>query len=247
MTAHNNLEQLEQVALNAWPGLKTYLHAGMVVRSANGYTKRANSATVLFNAQWTLEKQQWVENFYQQSNRPAIFRLLSFNEPVQFDEQLASRGYTKIDLTDVMTLQLSKQPAPSDPNCRLLPLDFWLEIFHAFDRSKLGEEQKSLHKNLLLQVPGQLCPMVLNVDGRPVACGLGVLDQSYFGIFDIITDEGQRRKGYGGKLVRNLCNWGQNQQATKAFLQVMSTNQNAVRLYRKLGFSAEYHYWYRLK
>ena len=241
--------EIEQLALNAWPGLNTYLHGGMVVRWANGYTKRANSATVLFDASWAAEKQRWVEDFYENRNQRPIFRLLSFTQPETFEQKLESAGYKQLDPTLVMTVNLSKSTygGEIDGLCKAIPLEEWLEIFHQLDRSKLGDEKKQLHHALLKQIPGQLCPLVLVVDAEPAACGLGVLDGGAIGLFDIVTAENHRRRGYGKRLMQSLLVWGQTHGAMTGYLQVIDGNKPAIHLYQKLGFTKLYTYWYRAK
>ena len=239
--------EIEQLALNAWPGLNTYLHAGMVVRWANGYTKRANSATVLFDASWTAEKQSWVEAFYAKRAQRPIFRLLSFTRPENFDLQLEAAGYEQLDLTAVMVLDLQKSSLTEEGSdrCKTIQLNEWLEIFHRLDRSKLGNEKKMLHHALLENIPGQLCPMVLYVGQEPAACGLGVLDGNAIGLFDIVTAETHRRQGYGKSLMQSILNWGIENGAAAGYLQVIKKNQPAIALYQKLGFTELYNYWYR--
>lgn len=245
--------EIEQLALNAWPGLNTYLHAGLVVRWADGYTKRANSATALFDASWTAEKQQWVEDFYAKRDQRPIFRLLSFTQPVVMDQKLEAAGYEQLDLTAVMTKALEPDQFKKeiDGRCQIVSLADWLEIFHELDRSKLGDEKKQLHHALLRQIPGQLCPLVLysnEGDGiEPAACGLGVLDGGAIGLFDIITAENQRRRGWGKLLIASLLAWGIQKGAHTSFLQVVEKNQPAIALYEKLGFAQLYRYWYRAK
>lgn len=240
--------EIEQLALNAWPGTHTYLLGGWVVRWANGYTKRANSATVLFDSSWSAEKQQWVEAFYTHQGQKTIFRLLSFNQPELLDAQLEQDGYERLDLTQVMTVPLNDGAV--DQRCQVVPLDQWLELFHRLDQSKLGDEKKRLHQTLLEQIPGRVCPMILynsSNGGTPAACGLGVLDGSTIGLFDIVTGEPFRRQGLGTILVQSILGWGVEHGAKIGYLQVIASNQAATRLYEKLGFSESYRYWYRGK
>lgn len=50
----------------------------------------------------------------------------------------------------------------------------------------------------------------LVVSGQTVACGLGVLENEYFGLFDVVIAPAERRKGYGTQLILGLacmCVW----------------------------------------
>lgn len=52
------------------------------------------------------------------------------------------------------------------------------------------------------------CFILLIDDDSVVACGLGVLEDEYIGLFDIVTHENYRNKGYEAKLIRYLIQWG---------------------------------------
>jgi ribosomal protein S18 acetylase RimI-like enzyme len=88
--------------------------------------------------------------------------------------------------------------------------------------------------------------MVLAAGGSIVACGLGVLQGEYLGLFDIVTRDSERRKGYGREVTESLLAWGQSQDASYAYLQVMLSNTAAQALYGQLGFGERYQYWYRV-
>jgi ribosomal protein S18 acetylase RimI-like enzyme len=87
----------------------------------------------------------------------------------------------------------------------------------------------------------------LRDESEIIACGLGVVEGSYIGLFDIVTETGRRRQGYGGQIVRGLLNWGMEQGARQAYLQVTKRNEPAQALYSKLNFREQYQYWYRVK
>ena len=237
---------IEQAALNAWPGLQTLLYDGWIVRFAKGYTKRANSVTPLFVGQLPLdEKIAYCEALYAKQGLPMVFRLPGFSaDSPTLDQALATRNYRQIDLTNVQTLNLAQHSFEQSP--RAVPVDNlrdWLHIFHRFEPKK----ELATHQEMLESIVPDTCPMVLYAGGQPVACGLGVLDGTTFGLFDIVTDENERRKGYGRQLVTSLLAWAQQKGATTAYLQVMVNNPNAIRLYENLGFQTLYQYWYRVR
>lgn len=102
-------------------------------------------------------------------------------------------------------------------------------------------------RQMLSSIIPQKCFISLYQQENVVACGLGVLERGFLGIFDIVTDWNYRNQGFGEQLVLNLLKWGKENGAKHAYLQVMLNNQPASRLYRKLGFQEIYRYWYRVK
>jgi ribosomal protein S18 acetylase RimI-like enzyme len=84
-------------------------------------------------------------------------------------------------------------------------------------------------------------------DNGPVACGLGVIQNEYIGLYDIVTDMNHRRNGFGMQLLLNILHWGISVGAKYSFLQVVQQNDAAISLYSKLGYKEIYKYWYRVK
>lgn len=87
----------------------------------------------------------------------------------------------------------------------------------------------------------------LSVDGQVVACGLGVVERGYIGLYDIITDAAYRNRGFAEQMILHLLHWGKKQGATSSYLQVVASNAPAIKLYAKLGYTKIYSYWYRVK
>lgn len=246
------LEQryLEEAALNAWPGLQTFLLDGWVVRWADGYTKRANSATPLYpgSGKWDLEiKVDWCEEFFQARNLPAVFRLLPFHpDAAALDHLLAAQKYEYLDETRHLILDLDQWAGEPSQRASMLPgrsgLDSWFRSFHALHT---GRTDHVNHLKIVQASLGQKCPMVLMVEGKVVACGLGILQDGLFGLFDIVTDEGERGRGYARELVASMLDWAIQSDASTAYLQVTTHNDPANRLYARFGFVEAYRYWYR--
>jgi ribosomal protein S18 acetylase RimI-like enzyme len=88
---------------------------------------------------------------------------------------------------------------------------------------------------------------MLKFEDQIIACGLGVLQSGYIGLFDIVTDRDFRSRGYGQQLVKSILTWGKQNGAQKAYLQVVLDNAPALHLYSKIGFTEMYRYWYRIK
>ena len=240
--------RIEEAALNSWPALQQMLFDGWVIRFADGYTKRANSATPVYPSTLALpEKTAFCEELYQRKHLPTIFRLLSFSPQVQeLDNLLEQRGYAFVDQTLVLSAPLTRGETHASAGFQSVALDEWLLLYNQFNQAR--PEQVPLHRALLQKiVPRSLFASYYDEDGLPVACGLGVLENDTFGLFDIVTKTEQRRKGYGARLVAGMLAWAAQNGANQAYLQVVKTNKVARNLYAKIGFQELYDYWYRVQ
>lgn len=241
--------RIEEAALNSWPALQQPLFDGWIIRFAHGYTKRANSVTPLYPSLLTNEEKiAYCEHFYQEKQLPTIFRLPSFAaESQELDQLLAQRGYNSLDHTHVFFRELNRElnagPATDNSAIQTLTLANWFPIYRQFNHRY--SELQHLHRTLLERIAPPFIYAALYQQDIPVACGLGVLEHDALGIFDIVTDPAQRRKGYGTQLVASMLAWGQQRQAQYAYLQVIDSNQAAQQMYTQLGFQPCYHYWYR--
>lgn len=240
-------QRVEEASLNSWPALQTVLYDGWLLRFAKGYTRRANSVNALYGSRVDLhEKIDRCEAFYDQRGLPAVFRLTPFSLPGDLDRVLASRDYRSVDTTQVLVLGLGCRESPS-----LRPvlageatLDDWLRLFSRLGRST--REKERAHREILQAIPGKRLLMSISAPDGPVCCGMGVLEDGLFGLFDIVTDSRCRNEGYGTSLVSHMLNWAQDHGATHAYLTVVGTNAPARHVYAKFGFQEAYHYWYRV-
>jgi GNAT superfamily N-acetyltransferase len=82
-------------------------------------------------------------------------------------------------------------------------------------------------------------------EGAPVAAGIGVLVDDWLGVFEVVVDPSQRRRGHGRVLLEALHAWAAERAVTRSFLQVVVENRAAVALDKHLGYEEAYRYWYR--
>ena len=86
---------------------------------------------------------------------------------------------------------------------------------------------------------------MLEQDGEPLATAICVHDSDLAGLFEIATSEAERGKGFGRRLILSALKWARLRGARQAWLQVEADNEDALRLYGKLGFKEVYRYHYR--
>ena len=237
--------RIEEAALRAWPAAQQLLFDGWVARLSDGYTKRANSASLLYPQTSSTEDATIarIEQLYRSQSLPVIFRLLSFTSPSGLDRRLAARGYREADDTLVMTLDLSSD-LELDPMVRELDVEQGIEA-HA-RLNDLSDAVLPGHRRILERIPGGRSFVGLFERDELVACGLSVTDGDLAGLFDIVTDPAHRRMGHGARLVRGMLARAAARGVTTAYLQVVWTNAPAIALYQTLGFSEAYRYHYRI-
>lgn len=240
---------LEERAFNAWPAPQTVLCGGWVVRMADGYTKRANSANALTPDTPLADLEPMIRALYERRGLPVVFRLTPLAGTAA-DAVLDGLGYRAMDPSLVMTAALDGlMPVDAIPGADTVMAaavtPAWLEGYTAANR--LSAAQRAAHGRILdtLTLPAAFATVYR--DGQAVAYGLGVYERGMVGLFDIVVLPEARRRGYGGVLTRALMQWGRSQGAEQAYLQVTEINDAARRLYAAHGFREAYRYHYRVQ
>ena len=247
------IRSIEECSQRAWPCLDQEEFAGWFLRFAEGFTRRSNSANAVHPEDGDPAALiSHCEQAYRARGLPPIFRITPLAQPPHLDALLGERGYGKEGETSVQVLE--RVPAASGESAGLHlhtpPGREWLDCFTALD-----DTPSSRHETLraiLARIASPHAGAVLRVNRVPAGCGRGVVEGEWIGLFDIVTHPRQRRQGIGGRVIAALLHWGTGQGAlgtqgaTRAYLQVETANQPAIRLYAKLGFREIYRYWYRV-
>jgi ribosomal protein S18 acetylase RimI-like enzyme len=241
------IRTIEELSMNAWPPLQTMLYDGWVLRFADGYTNRANSVNPLYPSTRDVRvKIEVCERVYRSRGLSVVFKMTADSQPAELDAILADRGYRPDRWTSVRLLDLGDQNVSP-------PQDIWLaesaseEWLAAYCRlSGIADRHHLTLRHMLRSIVPARCFVSASVDDRIVACGMGVAQDRFVGLYDIVTDATYRRRGYGQRLVEQILAWAKRQGAQTAYLQVMTDNAPALALYGKLGFREVYPYWYRM-
>ncbi|HSP25095.1 MAG TPA: GNAT family N-acetyltransferase [Saliniramus sp.] len=243
--ADAEIRGLEERALNAWPALQSVLMDGWLLRFADGYTKRANSACTLDHGAAPLARiGEDIESLYARHGQKAIFRLspLARDEDAQW---LARRGYREIEPTAIMVVDLAVgTPRESALMLADSPDEAWLSGFAAGNR--YGPAVRPTLEKMLAALRPPALYATLHDEGRPCGYGLAVIERGRVGLFDILSEESRRGRGLGRRLVCGMLAAASNAGATSAYLQVLEANAPAIALYRSIGFAKAYGYAYRV-
>jgi len=241
------IRTLEELSLNAWPALQSMLYDGWLLRFSGGYTRRSNSINPLYRSSLpVVEKIAFCQEAYRLHGLPVVFKLTSRSQPTGLDEVLAQQGFRREAPTSVQIMDLAawKDEVPASIRLAAQGDADWRDAFSCM--SGIAPDRRQLHERILAAIVPQTCYASIYIAGEIAACGLGVVQDAFIGLYDIVTDIRFRRRGFGLSMVRGLIGWGVAQGARQAYLQVMLDNAPAQRLYRRVGFQETYQYWYRV-
>lgn len=241
------IREIEELSMNAWPSLQTELYDGWVLRFADGYTRRANSVSPIYESTIPLdEKIDFCEKEYKLHNLPTRFKITTMSTPEGIDARLEKRGYVKENETALRVLDLG-QYVPYEAQSVIVEAQIsneWLEGF--FCCSNIIDETTQLCvKRILDNILGAVICVSKRVEGKVVGCGYGAVERDYIGIFDIVVDKGFRGNGYAKDILNGILGTALKKNIRTAYLQVAVGNTPAEKLYDGIGFKEAYKYWYR--
>ena len=246
-TDARDVRRLEELTLNAWPGLKQVVRDGWVARLARGFTGRANSVVPLDEGTLDpVEKIEFFESLYRSHGLPAVFKLTAFSRPPGIDALLSERGYRESRRASVQVChELPPAPGNDSVESRPQPWPAWTDSVVGFRNFSPDEAATFAAILAAIALPTQF--IVAHDDRGVAACGLGVLEGEWVGLYDIVTRDDARRRGHARNVVQALAGWGRDNGASAAYLQVMVDNAPALALYAGLRFGETYQYAYRSK
>ncbi|MBO4162402.1 GNAT family N-acetyltransferase [Micromonospora antibiotica] len=248
--------ELELAADEAWPAPVRARLGDWLLRSADGWTGRANSALPVGDPDRPLPAAiDAIERWYAEHGQPAMVNTpLPLAVPV--GAELDARGWTARPLTLVQTVPLATlrpaepppAPTPQGPAGGAaialtgVPSEEWLAV--AAGR-KGGLPDSARH---ILTAVAQVRFAQVYADGALLATGRGTVTGQgrWLGLSLIEVAPQARRQGLAARVIRALADWGTAEGATHAFLQVEQRNIEAVSLYRKLGFTTHHTYLTRV-
>ena len=265
------MKLIEEISLNAWPSHKIELYDGWLIRFSHNYTHRTNSVEQVGVSSIPVEEKiAYCEAMYSNYHTPAIFKINPLLPP-SFDKLLEERGYEIQHTTDVMAMELKNlhpylpvsaeyeyygrnSGLPSSiyyPNDAIVQLrdritDEWITALFRLN----GTTNPTLRRivpSMFKAIPKETIVAQVEIDGRMIASGLGILDRGHIGLYAIYVDASCRRKGLARAIASSILTEAKKKGADKAYLQVVKGNTYAKHLYTSLGFQDFYTYWFRVK
>lgn len=252
---------IEELSLNAHPSLKTVFYDGWILRFANGFTSRANCVNVIYTDCLRVnenfesidskkkiieEKIIFCEKLYKKEGLQTIFKITPLNKDFcDLDSVLEDRGYKIITPTKIMTMNFNEMG--NFPITAKITQGFTNEWEENYLRLKNLSDTKD--EKIAIQIHQSIQQKVFTAsilqNGIIVACGMCVIERGWVGLYDVFVDKDFRSHGLGFNICTSLLETARQNGAKKSYLQVVSDNQVAIDLYKKLGYSQMYDYWYR--
>jgi GNAT superfamily N-acetyltransferase len=240
---------LELAADEAWPAPVRSRLGGWILRAADNWTGRANSALAVGDPDRTLEQaiDAVVAWYTDRGQQPLINAPMPLAAPV--NAALDERGWTARPLTLVQTSQLAPLlAAPARADLPVVDLadtagDDWYAMVAEHKGVLPGTALRILNG-----VPEKVFAHVRDTDGALLAVARGAITgpDRWLGVSLLQTAPAARRQGLGAHVVRALAQWAAQHGSTRAYLQVEERNSAAVALYGRLGFTTHHTYLTRV-
>ncbi|WKD58205.1 putative acetyltransferase [Corynebacterium capitovis DSM 44611] len=242
---NSDIRAIETATAKAFPGHEQQLIDGWLARSGADIAERSNSAVPIgHSAGFTPVPLDALKRFYAERGQPVQLLI---------PERIGKPALTVLDEhwtvgedILVMTHPLTDLADPS-PRFRIddAPDDAWLSMYHYRGLDLPAEAVLALAKS----IDGRIAFARLVEDDRTAAITRATLTTSHdgrlwLGYSAVEVHPDYRRRGLGTELTRSLLAWGKAEGAAGAYLQTLASNDAAIGMYTKIGFTEHHRHRY---
>jgi N-acetylglutamate synthase len=243
-----SIDGLERTAAFGWRAPDEATLGDWLLRAAEGFTGRANSALAIGDPGRGLPAVvEQVERWYRARNLPPMIAVafpLGRPEDSAVDRLLEERGWPVHHGAIVMTADPGAVRFPADGvtyiNLADEPDEGWLSLYRY-----RGQVPPPISRHMLMSAPWQAFASVREA-GRTVAIGRVAAAEDWAGLTAIEVHPHHRRRGLGQVVTAALVAAAIDHGATGMYLQVGNDNAAARALYRRMGFADHHGYHYRV-
>jgi N-acetylglutamate synthase len=253
----SDIIELERVAAQHWRGTEEEWLGDWLLRAADGFTGRANSALPLGDPDVPLEDAvAAVTRWYRTRG---LAPMIAVPLPLQraeagdkLDIFLSERAWvTRSSPAFVMTAHLKQVSPPPELACDMAfqvdaePDDAWLRMYHYRGQA----QQPPIIRKLLVSAGFQAFASIRAGAGAgadAIAVGRLSIADGWAGITAVEVDPAYRRRGLGSALTLAICAEAAARDVSQVFLQVETSNTAAQALYERCGFQYSHRYHYRV-
>jgi ribosomal protein S18 acetylase RimI-like enzyme len=242
------IAELEIVAALGWRAPEEVPLGGWLLRAAEGFTGRANSALAVGDPGLPLAGALTrVCDWYAARGLPPMIAVphpLGRPGDSHVDRFLSHRRWgVRRGPTVVMTAataEVARSGPAADAELRPVPDQAWLGLYHS-----RGQDLPPVARRLLLSAPFQAFASIRR-DGHTVAIGRVAVAAGWGGLTAVEVHPGYRRTGLGTAITAALAGAAAGHGAASLYLQVEEDNKAARALYARSGFTSHHRYHYRI-
>lgn len=232
---------LQELMVSGMPALESQWQGRWLLRSAAGYTGRANSVLPLGSPDLA-DPIPFVTSWYADRGQPPLVQLFG---PSGFDPgtdelgaRLVARDWRIFQRTLVMTAPVPLLPRPASVIALAAPDERWWAA-----ASPREQEHRPVAAQINALVPDSAFLLVLDGD-QPAGVARLAFAHGWMGVFSVHVSPTARRGGFGRALMRAAFAEAAGRGVSLTYLQVSADNTAAVRLYESLGYVRHHEYYY---
>ena len=246
---------LERMAAAHWRGTEEEWLGEWLLRAADGFTGRANSALPLGDPGAPLDEAlDYVTGWYRARRLPATIAvplpLALPDDPSArgLDAELTERGWATrpgpalVMVADLpLAEQASELPAGAAVAADADPDEGWLAHYHY----RGTDTRPPVMRDVLTSARDQAFMSIRAESGVLAIARLSIAD-GWAGLTAVEVDPGHRRAGLGRAITAAACAEAVARGVRRVFLQVEEGNAGARALYERCGFRYSHRYHYRI-
>jgi ribosomal protein S18 acetylase RimI-like enzyme len=256
---YDQIIELERVAARHWRGTEEEWLGGWLLRAAEGFTGRANSALPLGDPGLPLDSAlDTVVSWYRDRGLPPMIVVPALLDADcagrELDRSLSARSWTArpgpafvmvADLSDdtnpIRDLAAGGLPCGAAFQVDTEPDQAWLAAYHYRGQDR----QPAVMRDVLTSAPAQAFASIRAGDDVLAIARLSIAG-GWAGITAVEVRPARRRAGLGTAMTGAVCAEAVKLGIGQVFLQVETSNAPAISLYERCGFRYSHRYHYRV-
>ena len=244
MTNPSDIASIERATLDAVCPAEVHEIPGWLLPYDPLPVGRARSAVPLAHMPLSPAELLPIEAYYQQRDRPTVFRLPESLISPEIGNALQAMGYVGTQAVLVQVAELAGLLRLAPPDAATLsatPSAAWASVYTADGFDPVD----GANRVQLLSRSRHVVYACVSEGGQALAAGTGSISQGWLSIHGMRTAPGAQGRGLASRILAGLAAHAAAQGVHRVFLQVEDDNAVAQGLYRKAGFATawRYHYW----
>lgn len=249
IASREDIAALERANLNAWPSARVHWDGDWCLRLTPGARSRRINSVTPFQPQDEHDvagRLNRICDHFRRHGKTPTFRWTPLFPAALMDRLQADRwrmASETIVMTRPISITANRSEDPSQSGMHQGGLAEWVRKLTDINRSAIADAV-ALRSTLANVVPAAKRLLIETDDGTPVAAGFCVADGAYLGLFLVYVSALNRRQGHAQALLAAALEFGEQNGAETAWLQVEADNPAALALYAAAGFQERYRYFY---